>query len=334
MDSLYSPHSATPRRAFTLVELLVVIAIIGILIGMLLPAVQQVREAARRTQCANNLRQIGLAFHNHHDSFGFFPSGGWAWRFTADADRGVGAEQPGGWTYAILPYIEQPALHDLGSDGNPDAVTTAQREGAGMRDQTPVALLNCPSRRSADIYEIAFTYSDANSLSGLTSISRTDYAACAGDNNDPQQRPIPTSWSAALTFDWQANDEFTGLVYQRSEISFANISDGSSNTMAVGDKYLSPDFYFGASGSQRDNTDTESIFSGNNDDSLRVTSSAPLQDQAGISQRRSFGSAHAGIFNAVFGDGHVSAIPFTIDEDVHLNIGSRNDGIHVPIDQF
>src|SRR5712671_205688 len=115
MLSVPSSNQRRSRSGFTLIELLVVIAIIAVLIGLLLPAVQKVREAAARTQCQNNLKQFGIGMHSCHDVAGSFPSSGWGWLWVGDPDRGQGKKQPGGWTFNVLPFIEQGNFFALGS---------------------------------------------------------------------------------------------------------------------------------------------------------------------------------------------------------------------------
>jgi len=136
------------KRGFTLVELLVVITIIGILISLLLPAVQAAREAARRAQCNNNLKQIGLAALNHESALKALPSGGWCCYFLGHPDRGAGMRQPGGWVFNILPYIEQNGLYNLqaGKTGSNEA------NAAGTLMSTPVSAFYCPSRRQAKAF--------------------------------------------------------------------------------------------------------------------------------------------------------------------------------------
>jgi len=130
------------RRGFTLVELLVVIAIIGILIALLLPAIQAARESARTIQCKNNLKQMGLAVNSHLSAFRTFPSAGWGWDWVGDANRGGGASQMGGWLYQILPNMEQNNLYRLASSTS----------GCQQMISTPVSTFNCPSRRNGGPY--------------------------------------------------------------------------------------------------------------------------------------------------------------------------------------
>ena len=164
-------------------RILVVITIIGILIALLLPAVQAAREAARTTQCQNNIKQLALGCLGHESATKRFPTGGWGWAWTGDPNRGNDWRQPGGWIYNVLPYIEQQPLHDLGAGLG--LATAAELAAATQCAVTPLAVLYCPTRRPAVVYPWSaqswFTFRPGNMNRPVSGVARNDYAICGGD---------------------------------------------------------------------------------------------------------------------------------------------------------
>jgi len=320
------------RGGFTLVELLVVIAIIGILVSLLLPAVQSAREAARRMQCQNNLKNLGLAMLNHESAFKFLPSGGWGWMWTGDPDRGTGKRQPAGWNYPILPYMEQTAVHQLGADGQADVITDTQRDGALRRDQVAIDAFVCPSRRQNIVFPRPKGQGYTNARA-VTSAAVLDYAANAGDRGPSNWYSGPGSIAAAATFNWDTNghQQNTGISYAQSEIKIADIRDGTTNTYLIGEKYLNPDYY--ANGQCP--ADDMGLYEGCAFDTYRwcdVTDATnnigrtPKQDRKGLQDEHSFGSAHSAGCNFVLCDGSVRNITFSIEAVTHGRLGNRADG--------
>ncbi len=190
------PHASSRRtraqHGFTLVELLVVIAIIGVLVALLLPAIQAAREAARRGQCANNLKQMGLGAQNYMSAQGNLPTGGWGWAWVGDADRGFGRNQPGGWVYNLLPYIEQAQMHKLAGDGARDTIGPAQLAGTLRVLQSPLNTIRCPSRRVQNVYpkpQDAPFYAFNSATSATVIAGRSDYAINTGDRGPVETRP-------------------------------------------------------------------------------------------------------------------------------------------------
>ena len=175
-------------QGFTLAELLVVIAIIAMLIAMLIPAIQGARAVARRFACAKNLQQLGTGALNHSNVHGHLPTCGWGNYWVGDADRGFGAEQPGGWLYTILPFIEQESLFLLPKDGNKDKLLDIQVTNAAILTQTPVSVFYCPSRRAAEAYQVGHALDDvppnAWNANRVEIHARNDYAANGGDKYD------------------------------------------------------------------------------------------------------------------------------------------------------
>ena len=175
--TVYNPAvSLRGKRGFTLVELLVVIAIIGILIALLLPAIQAARESARCMECINHLKQIATACLNHESTQKFFPTGGWSSHWCGDPYLGYGRRQPGNWTYNILPWMENKQLHDmaLGTSG-------ADKQNALQRmTQNMVNEYYCPTRRPPVIQILADRPQNAGSLGTDPKSGMCDYAANAG----------------------------------------------------------------------------------------------------------------------------------------------------------
>jgi prepilin-type N-terminal cleavage/methylation domain-containing protein/prepilin-type processing-associated H-X9-DG protein len=213
------------RRAFTLIELLVVIAIIAVLIGLLLPAVQKVREAAARMQCTNNLKQIGLALHSYHDANGTFPpvDGNKNRNSTPDNDVGPGW----GWASFILPYIEQGNLYNQIDFSK--GVTVGTNLAAS---QTALKIYQCPSdpiQQNCPIY-------DSNFTSPIATVAHGNYVGCNGweecfnnaGGNAQGEGSDGLNGGFGLAGD--------GLFFRNSHFRIADVTDGLSNTIFVGER--------------------------------------------------------------------------------------------------
>jgi prepilin-type N-terminal cleavage/methylation domain-containing protein len=174
------------RKGFTLIELLVVISIIGMLTSLLLPAIQSARETARCMECTNHLKQIGLAMHSYIDSQKHFPSGGFGIGFAPHPDMGMEVNQPGGFFYVLLPYLEEKQLFDMGKGSQPWTCTPELSEANKLRLSMPVAVFYCPSRRLAKNYPVTQV---PVLCANLDEGSRTDYAANAGEVYLPMPAP-------------------------------------------------------------------------------------------------------------------------------------------------
>ena len=319
------------ERGFTLVELLVVITIIGILIALLLPAVQAAREAARQVQCKNNLKQLALGCLQHEETHKFFPTGGWGWGWAGDVDRGFDKRQPGGWFFNILPYIEQQALYDLGLGNN--------KAGRTLTAETPLAVVHCPTRRKAILYPYVHTVLYAN-LDRPSLVGRCDYAGCGGDDRNMYMQPYGPRTLAqgdSLTeSQWRANygECDNGVFFIRSMCMMASITDGTSNTYLAGERYLDPDHYEdGLTGD-----DDQGWNLGYDWDVIRWTNNLvyfqPMQDQSGWINGHPFGSAHANGFHMAMCDGSVDIINYSINLETHRCLGNRHDGLVIDGKKF
>jgi prepilin-type N-terminal cleavage/methylation domain-containing protein len=316
--SVTSAKEYRSRRAFTLIELLVVIAVIGVLVALLLPAVQSAREAARRTQCRSHVKQLALAWHNHESTAGFFPSGGWGFRWLGIPELSYGKNQPGAWTYSCLPFLDAVNLYN--TSGSADKMIEQSR--------IPLPILHCPSRRAASAYPcvpgILFREGGYSPV-----VSRSDYAAnCnsllknqgfSGDFTAPG--PETRAEGLSGTFPWDKTS-FTGVSFLRSEVKLRDISDGLSNTLMLGEKRINPLNYTNG----LDGGDNENAFTGWDNDLNRVSGVTPKRDERGIFDPFAFGSAHADGLHMALCDGSVRTFSYNVDAKVWLQLGHRSDG--------
>ena len=309
------------KTGFTLIELLVVIAIIAILIGLLLPAVQRVREAASRLKCKNNLKQIGLALHNYHDRNGAFPPGYVSTQSNADAGPGWG------WAAHLLPDLEQENLHRGIDFAQP---ITASGSHAAVR-QVNVPFFRCPSDpRQEPIQPSEFT----NAAGLTTPLGRTNYVACYG--NTPFLGESATVLSTHLVIDGISG---RGMFYRNSKTRIADVTDGLSNTLAVGEKNAKNTMatWVGVIlGAQWRSANDTANYGGvpSNIAAAKVLGHAcrqhPPSAEAGVAE--DFSSPHINGVNMLFADGSVHAVRASVNMNVYPFTASIADGQALNID--
>jgi prepilin-type N-terminal cleavage/methylation domain-containing protein/prepilin-type processing-associated H-X9-DG protein len=318
------------NRAFTLVELLVVIAIIGVLVALLLPAIQAAREAARRNSCTNNLKQQGLALQMHHDVKKVLPqgrNGTTPGPGTATAPLGVS------WAFQLLPYMEQNAIYD--SLVNTERVDS-QANARAMR--TPVDTFVCPSRRSpSEAGTRDFDNDDAAPADEHRGVAAGgDYAGNAGIDRD-YRKDSNESPERALQ---------EGVIYTFSKVNLRYVSDGTAATFAIGEKYIPTEDELRLEPAQFDENrihymqgDT-CFFCGDNVETIMAGTECGLAPRAPTMQlpapfteqcdphelKEQFGSQHPSICNFVYLDGHVQGLSSDIDLVMLRRMSTIADG--------
>ena len=299
-------------RGFTLVELLVVIAIIGVLVALLLPAIQAAREAARRNSCSNNLKQMGLAVQNHHDSKGFYPPG-----------RNRTDQRSVSWAFMTLPYMEADTVFK--AYVSTERVDDPQNAVA-MR--TPIETYACPSRRPAAA-DRDFDNDDQPPVV-TAAASLGDYAACAGVNYMMGMIGSTEGADDGAKFDTRPESESAGAIYSFSKMKDRYVTDGLSNTIVIGDKNkpsnlepANPELLHYEQG------DT-AFLPGDSPFTIFAETRNGLAASSNDKDRVKFGSEHPGIVQFVYLDGHVKALEVSIEAPVLNMLGAVGDGDVLP----
>jgi prepilin-type N-terminal cleavage/methylation domain-containing protein len=289
---LQSPRPG--RSAFTLIELLVVIAIIGMLIALLLPAVQAAREAGRRTVCRSNMRQIGLALHAYHDTFHRLPAG---WKGYSGPNVPDPEGAPGwGWATAILPFAEQTAL-DVQIDPN---VSLLDPRHDTVR-RTRLDLFLCPS----DLNNNLWFDLDAEGGGVLTTLARSNYVGAFGT--------LELDTCEGMGPGQQCRGD--GVFFHNSMVTFGEVTDGLSNTFFVGER--SSKFGFST---------WVGVAAGGEEAFARILGIADHPPNHPTGHFDDFGSMHPLGTHFAFGDASVHLIPAKIDLAVYQAMITRNAG--------
>jgi prepilin-type N-terminal cleavage/methylation domain-containing protein/prepilin-type processing-associated H-X9-DG protein len=309
------------RPGFTLIELLVVIAIIGILIALLLPAVQKVREAANRMSCENNLKQLGLAIHNYHDAFGSFPP------------ARVGRDAYASWPILVLPYMEGQNLTNIW-----DITLIFQRQPNPLAGTTTFKFFFCPSRRKPMLSPADQNGVDGEDGNGHREGACGDYACCDGDGFDRNTKDANGAMISPLVLNPNVGDDNPyprPILSFQSRTNFASITDGLSNTFLIGEKHVRHgELGLASNGDMAyysgfDFT-TAQRSAGWYYDSGGVRQNKPIMKPDDAASTIRFGSWHPGVCNFVFCDGSVHSIPVNIDIDTLRHLAVRNDGQPIP----
>jgi prepilin-type N-terminal cleavage/methylation domain-containing protein len=313
------------RSGFTLIELLVVIAIIGVLIGLLLPAVQKVREAANRSSCGNNLHQIGIAIHNYHDTYHGIPPN--------RLDRSGGVS----WTVLLLPYLEQENLYrqwDIHHWYYDQGATEA--DGDQIR-QAQVKSYYCPSRRQPGMVSLMGDKPDSPWGGSRTHYpgGLGDYAACDGDAilGEEEGTPGDGAMVLAVNVKYVINTPPKVLDSWGSKTRFETITDGLANTLFVGEKHVQlGKFGMNAGADQLPTDGDSSIYNG--DDAWVSIRSAGVNYLLAKSPNEpfnfQFGSYHPGICQFVMGDGSVRGLSVSVNGNTLRLLALRADGQAIP----